>query len=322
MKIARYFEKRLLHSLFLLAAISVLAFGTSQLAPGNFLDELKVNPQISAQTIDSLRVQYGLDQPITVRYIRWMKSLARGDFGYSLSYNIPVANLIGSRLRNTLFLGTVAMLIAWVFALPMGIWSVRRIGGWLERTCSGFSLLLLGTPELALALLLILMASHFGILPTGGMTSSAPEAGWKSVLDVVRHVLIPAAALALPAIPLLYRHVRTAMLEAWHSPFVQAAKGHGISETRLLLGHAFPAALNPLISLFGLSLATLISGSFLVEVITGWPGLGPLFLGAIFSRDSQVVMAVVMLFSVFLLTANLLADLLLYMADPRVRAEC
>jgi peptide/nickel transport system permease protein len=322
MKIARYFEKRLLHSLFLLAAISVLAFGTSQVAPGNFLDELKVNPQISAQTIDSLRVQYGLDQPITVRYFRWMKSLALGDFGYSLSYNLPVVNLIGSRLRNTLFLGTVAMLIAWAFALPTGIWSVRRIGGWLDRTCSGLSTLLLGTPELVLALLFILAAAHFGILPTGGMTSSAPEVGRNSVLDVFRHLLIPAAALALPAMPLLYRHVRTAMLEAWHSPFVQAAKGHGVGETRLLLRHAFPAALNPLISLFGLSLATLISGSFLVEVITGWPGLGPLFLGAIFSRDSQVVMTVVMLFSVFLLAANLLADLLLYVADPRVRAEC
>lgn len=322
MKIARYFEKRLLHSLFLLAAISVLAFATSQLAPGNFLDELKVNPQISAQTIDSLRVQYGLDQPITVRYFRWMKSLVHGDFGYSLSYNIPVVNLIGSRLRNTLFLGTVAMLMAWAFALPMGIWCVRRTGAWLDAICSGFSTLLLGTPELALALLFILIAAHFGILPTGGMTSSVPEAGWNSVIDLFRHLLIPAAALALPAIPLLYRHVRTAMLEAWHSPFVRAAKGHGISETRLLLRHALPIALNPLISLFGLSLATLISGSFLVEVITGWPGLGPLFLEAVYSRDSHVVMAVVMVFSVFLLAANFLADLLLYAADPRVRAEC
>jgi peptide/nickel transport system permease protein len=112
------------------------------------------------------------------------------------------------------------------------------------------------------------------------------------------------------------------MAEAWHAPFLQAARGHGIGPIRLLLRHALPAAANPLISLFGLSLAGLVSASFLVEVITGWPGIGPLFLEAIYSRDFHVVMAVVMLFSLFLIIANLIADLLLYAADPRVRAEC
>ncbi len=112
------------------------------------------------------------------------------------------------------------------------------------------------------------------------------------------------------------------MNEAWHSPFVQAAKGHGIGDARLLLRHVLPAAANPLISLFGLSLAGLVSGSFLVEVITGWPGVGPLFLEAIYARDFYVVTAVVVLFSSFLIASNLIADLLLYAADPRVRAEC
>lgn len=112
------------------------------------------------------------------------------------------------------------------------------------------------------------------------------------------------------------------MLEAWNSPFVESAKGHGISEARLLLRHALPAASNPLISLFGLSLATIVSGSFLVEVITGWPGLGPLFLEAIYARDAHVVMAIVMIFSLFLIASNFIADLLLYVTDPRVRAEC
>ena len=321
MKVARYFERRLLHSVFLLIAISVLAFGTSQLAPGNFLDELRMNPQISSQTIAALQTQYGLDQPIRVRYFRWMKSLVAGDLGYSLSYNMPVNKLLWERMRNTLLVGTLAMLLAWAIALPMGIWSARRAGGWFDGMCSGFSTLLLGTPELALALLLILAAAHFGTLPVGGMNSSA-QSGGSAKLDTFRYLLIPMIALALPATPLLFRHTRAAMLEAWNSPFLQAAKGHGIGEVRLLLRHALPVASNPLISLFGLSLATLVSGSFLVEVITGWPGMGPLFLEAIYNRDAQVVMAVVMLFSVFLITANFTADLLLYAADPRVRAEC
>lgn len=322
MKVARYFERRFVRSVFLLVAISVLAFGTSQLAPGSFLDELRMNPQISSQTIAALQTQYGLDQPIRVRYFRWMKSLVAGDLGYSLSYNMPVNKLLWERMRNTLFVGTLAMLLAWAVALPMGIWSARRAGGWFDRLCSGFSTLFLGTPELALALLLILAAAHFGTLPVGGMNSSAQPPGWSAKLDTFRHLLIPMIALALPATPLLFRHTRAAMLEAWNSPFLQAAKGHGIGEVRLLLRHALPVASNPLISLFGLSLATLVSGSFLVEVITGWPGMGPLFLEAIYNRDAQVVMAVVMLFSVFLIAANFTADLLLYATDPRVRAEC
>lgn len=322
MKVARYFERRFLHSVFLLLAISALAFGTSELAPGNFLDELKLNPQVSTQTIDALRTQYGLDQPMRVRYFSWLKSFLRGDFGYSVSYNIPASKLLWERLRNTLLLGTIAMIAAWSLALPAGIISASRPRGWLNRICSALSSLLLATPELALALLLIFIASRFGILPSGGMTSSSSGTGWLATVDILRHLVIPVAALSLPAVPLLFRHVRTAMLEAWSSPFVQAAKGHGISEARLLIRHALPAASNPLISLFGLSLATVVSGSFLVEVITGWPGLGPLFLEAIYSRDSQVVMAVVMLFSVFLIAANFVADLLLFAADPRVRAEC
>jgi peptide/nickel transport system permease protein len=318
MKVARYFERRLLHALFLLAVISVLAFAISQLAPGNFLDELRLNPQISAQTINDLKVQYGLDQPVTLRYFRWTKSLAQGNFGYSLSYNTPVRTLLPERVRNTLLLGTISMLAAWMVALPLGIWSAARTGGWFDRMSSGVSVALLGIPELALALLLILVASHCGTLPIGGMSSGDRNA----VFDILRHLAIPVVALALPATPIILRHIRAAMLEAWNSPYVEAAEGHGIGEARLLLRHALPAASNPLISLFGLSLATIVSGSFLVEVITGWPGLGPLFLEAIYARDAQVVMAIVMLFSVFLIASNFVADLLLFATDPRVRAEC
>jgi peptide/nickel transport system permease protein len=323
MRATRYFERRLLHSALLLVAVSLLSFAASQIAPGSFLDEMKMNPQVSAHTIDSLRTQYGLDQPLMVRYFRWFKSAATGDFGYSLAYKLPVSKLLPGRMRNTLLLGTAATLFAWLVALPLGIWSGYRSGTWIDRAGSGISTLLLATPELALALLLILFVAHFGTLPTGGMTSAQrQDGGWQAAADVLRHLALPALILALASLPILLRHIRGAMLEAWNSPFVRAAKGHGIGDARLLLRHALPAACNPLISLFGLSLAALVSGSFLVEVIMGWPGLGPLFLEAVYSRDFHVVVAIVMLFSVFLIVANLVADLLLYAADPRVRAEC
>lgn len=315
MKAARYFERRVVHSIALLVVISALAFALSQLAPGSFLDELKINPQISAQTLAGLRAQYGLDQPLPVRYFRWLKSVAVGDFGYSLAYNMPVKKLIWDRLGNTLLLGGTAMVLAWVTALPCGIWSAYKARRWIDHFLVASSALLLGTPELALALLFILVAAHFGSF------NSEPEQK-QQALSALRHIGIPAVILGLAAFPILFRHVRAAMNEVWHSPFLQAAKGHGIGNIRLLLRHALPAAANPLISLLGLSLAGVVSASFLVEVITGWPGIGPLFLEAIYGRDFHVVMAVVMLFSVFLIVANLIADLLLYAADPRVRAEC
>ena len=315
MKAARYLERRVVHSIALLIAISALAFAISQLAPGSFLDELKINPQISAQTLAGLRAQYGLDQPLPVRYFRWLKSVAVGDFGYSLAYNMPVSKLIWDRLGNTLVLGATAMVLAWVVALPCGIWSAYKARRWIDRFLVASSALLLGTPELALALLFILAAAHFGNI------NAEPEQK-QQALSALRHIGIPAVIIGLAAFPILFRHVRAAMNEVWHSPFLQAAKGHGIGNMRLLLRHALPGAANPLISLFGLSLAGIVSASFLVEVITGWPGIGPLFLEAIYSRDFHVVMAVVMLFSVFLIVANLIADLLLYAADSRVRAEC
>lgn len=319
---ARYFERRFLHSALLLVGVSVLTFTLSQLVPGDYLDELKLNPQVSSQTIEALRLQYGLDQPVTTRYFRWVKSVSTGDFGYSLVYNVHIGKLLSERKRNTLLLGSIAMLLAWGLALPLGMWSANFQGRWIDRLTTGASLLLLGVSEAALCLLLILLASRTGILPTGGMSSvgtSTASKGFGALLDVLRHLVIPTTALVLAAFPVLLRHVRNSMCEALNTPSVQAARGYGISEFRLLVRHALPQAANPLISLFGLSLAGIFCGSLVVEVVMGWPGLGPLFLQSIFAHDFQVVLAIVMFSSALLSMANLTADMLLYAVDPRIR---
>jgi len=322
-KAARYFERRFLHSALLLVGVSILTFAMSQLVPGDYLDELKLNPQISSQTIEALRLQYGLDQPVTTRYFRWVKSVSTGDFGYSLVYNVHIGQLLSERKRNTLLLGSVAMLVAWGLALPLGIWSATFQGRWIDRLTTGASLLLLGIPDAVLCLLLILLASRTGILPTGGMSSVGSRAvsGAGSIIDVLRHLVIPTTALVLSTLPVLLRHVRNSMCEALKTPSVQAARGYGISEFRLLVRHALPQAANPLISLFGLSLAGIFCGSLVVEIVMGWPGLGPLFLQSIFAHDFQVVLAIVMFSSVLLSLANLTADMLLYAADPRIRMK-
>jgi peptide/nickel transport system permease protein len=313
----------LLHCLLLLAAVSVLSFGMSLLAPGSYFDDMKLNPQISAQTISGLRAQYGIDQPLVIRYAHWMKSVLKGDFGHSFAYNLPVSTLLKYRIRNSLLLGTAGMFLAWALALPLGIWSACHRQKLLDRIATVFSTLLLGTPELVVALLFLLLAARTRILPVGGMMSldSGDFGASAKMVDLAQHLIIPSLVLALAALPVLFRHIRSSMVEALSAPFIRVARGHGIRPWRMLLRHALPAAANPLITLFGISLATLLSGSLLVEVICGWPGIGPLFLTAIYDRDFFLVIGVVLLSSLFLVSGTFIADMLLYASDPRIRAD-
>jgi peptide/nickel transport system permease protein len=168
-----------------------------------------------------------------------------------------------------------------------------------------------------LAIILIVFAVETGWLPAGGMHAPGSE----SASDTVRHMVIPVGVLVLGMLPVLIRHVRAAVADCLDSPFALAARAHGIPRRRLLFWHVLPAALNPLVSLFGFSLGTLLSASLLVEVLVGWPGLGPLFLEAIMARDFALVLGVVMISTTLLITGNLIADLLLYRADPRIRTE-
>jgi peptide/nickel transport system permease protein len=319
----RFFLRRLRHALFLLAGVSILAFLFTTLAPGNYFDEMRLNPQISPETLAALRAQYQLDKPLVMRYASWMNSVLHGQMGFSFAYNSPVAPLLFIRARNTLLLTITATLIAWVIALPLGVWTAERLGRLPDRLLSWATAGLLVIPDLALALGLLVLAVRTGWFPTGGMTSLDFESlslGGK-VRDLVLHMTLPVAALVFSALPLLLRHVRAAVAEVLDAPFVLAAKGHGIPRRTLLYRYALRAAANPLISLFGFSVGALLSGSLLVEVVMSWPGLGPLLLESILSRDLYVVIGGVLLSTLFLVGGNFLADILLCWADPRIRTE-
>jgi peptide/nickel transport system permease protein len=317
----RYLGRRAIHGLLLLAGASVLCFAFSALAPGSFFDEMKLNPQISPATVAALRTQYGLDQPLPLRYGRWVRSVFRGEWGYSFAYNCPVRSLLLLRARNTLLLTTLATLLAWLIAVPLGVWTASRRGRWDDRLNMAGTSLLLSIPELVMALLLLYWVVRTHALPAGGMSSASMDATGAGArfLDVLRHAVVPVATLVLASLPILVRHVRASMMEVLEAPFIQAARAHGIGTARLLFCFALPAAANPLSTLFGLSVAGLLSGSLLVEVITGWPGLGPLLLEASMGRDIYVVVGAVMASTLFMVAGSLLADLLLVAVDPRVR---
>jgi peptide/nickel transport system permease protein len=314
--------RRIVHGLLLLAGVSVFAFALLSAAPGNFFDELRLNPQVSPETVAALKIQYGMDRPLPVRYLRWVASVARGQFGYSLSYHCTVGSLLWLRARNTLLLTGFATLLAWMVALPWGVLEALHRGAWVDRMGGAVTAVLLAIPDVLLGLLLLLFAARTGWFPTGGMASvdAASAAFLGRLRDAALHLFLPVVALALGTIPILVRHVRSAMVGVLDSPFVEAARGHGIPKWRLIYRHALPAAMNSLISQLGFSIGALLSMSLLMEVVLSWPGLGPLVLEAILARDVYVVIAAVMLSSVFLVIGNLVADLLLYWSDPRIRA--
>ncbi len=319
----RYLARRLVHALLLLVGVSIFSFALLQFAPGDYFSTLSLNPQISSRTVANLRAEYGLDQPLPVRYAAWLRSILKGDFGASFAYNSPVGPLLAVRARNTILLTGTAVLLSWLLALPLGIWSAARRGTWGDRLAGFLTSTLLTIPDLVLFLLLLLLAVRTGCFPTGGMVSgnfdelSGPAKG----RDVLAHLILPALGLALATLPPLLRHVRSSMMEALDAPFIRAARAHGVPESRVLLRYALPVAANPLISLFGFSVAGMLSASLLAEVILSWPGIGPLLVESILAKDVYVVIGTVMLSAVFLVAGNLLADLMLFATDPRVRIE-
>jgi len=316
-----FLVQRTLRAALVLAGVSVLAFILLDLAPGDYFQEMRLNPQISRETVAALRAEYGLEQPLPLRYARWVRSVSRGELGYSFAYNRPVWSLLKTRIPNTLILAIPALLASWLIAIPLGVWMACRAGGWEDRIAGSGAALLLAIPEVLVALGLVVFALRSGWLPTGGMHAPgfSEAEGPLGLKDLALHLILPSLALVAGTLPILLRHVRAAMIEVLGAPFIRAARGHGIPRLRLLFGHALPAAANPLISLFGLSIGVLLSGSLVIEAVMGWPGVGPLLLEAILERDPEVVVAAVLFSTLFLVSGNVLADVLLYIADPRIR---
>ena len=319
----KHIARRLRHALFLVLVISLLSFFLAQLAPGDFFDTLRLNPQTSSQTIEHLRSQNGLDLPFFTRYWHWLVSVLHGKMGVSLAYNTPVGPLIAGRVRNTLLLTGCSLTLSWLLALPLGIWSAVKRDSWPDRLGELAVSTILTVPEILVFLALSFLAVRTGWFPAGGMFSLTADDLRPLVRarDLLHHLVLPTLGLALVTLPTLFRHVRSAFAETLDAPFLRAARGHGIPEFRLMFLYALPAAANPLISLLGFSIGSMLSMSLLAEVILSWPGIGPLLLEAIMARDTYIVIAVVLASSVFLIAGNFLADVLLFLSDPRIRVE-
>lgn len=313
-------SRRVAHGLLLLLVLSVASFALAEMAPGDLVTQLELDPRISPSTLEQLRQRYGLDAPLIERYGHWLGSMVVGEFGYSLAYRSPVGALLAPRWVRSLTLACAAGLVAWSLALISGLLAARRRGSWLDRLIMTLHGMLLAVPDLLLALAALYLAARTGLFPLSGMQSlgAAELSPWAHRLDRLWHLALPALALALGLLPGLAAHVRYAFIQAYDAPSVRAARGHGIGRWRLFRRYALRLAAPHLIHLGALSFATLMSGSLIVEIVLGWPGLGPLLLEAILARDTHVVLAGALLSAAGLLLANLVADVAAWHMDPRL----
>ena len=309
----RYLLKRLGFALLLVFVVSSAALLLTRVAPGDTLD-----PDERARISREL----GLDRPVVSQYLSWLGGAVRLDFGRSVLYSRPVNALIGERALNTALLASVALLLATIIGIPLGIYSGSRTGGAARSIVRAISIVGISVPPLIGSLALVFIAARTGWFPVGGMTSGAGlEMTWAQyLLDLARHIPVPAMALAIPLAASLERLQSEAIESAAREPFVAASRARGLERTRSLLRHAWPVSLRPVLGLYGVMIGSLFSGSFVVEVVTSWPGLGRLMFDALKARDLFLVAGCAATGAVFLAIGSMIADLLLAWSDPRVAA--
>jgi len=313
-----------LHLIPVLLGISFLTFLLIHLAPGDFLSQVEINPQVSPETIASMRERFGLDKPWPVQYLLWIKNIfLKLDFGESFSRHQPVFQVLAPAAMNSLGLALAAALVTWVLALPLGILAAVKQHSWVDRVASLVAVLGISVPEVFLALLVLFMAAKTGWFPLGGMVSLDHDSlSWGGkVLDRLHHLILPALVLATVPLASRTRQMRASLLEVLRAEYVTTARAKGLPESRVVVKHAVRNALNPLVTLFGYTLGGLLSGAFLVEVILSWPGLGRVTIDALLTRDLYLIMGSVLMASSVLVLGNLVADLLLLVVDPRLRTE-
>lgn len=319
----RYLARRLLQIVPLVWAVLTLIFVLLEAAPGDPSAYL-VPPGASSEVRDTLRERWHLDDPAPSRYLALLSNMARGDLGHSVLRGRPVAELIGEALPPTLLLAGASLAITLLLGGVLGVIQAARRGTALDAIATAVSLTLYSIPVFWLAILLVLVFGHWWpLLPATQMAD--PMADYMDPLprlwDRVLHLLLPATALGLANTAVVARHLRARMVEVLDRDFIRAARARGLGEWAATLRHALPNSLLPVLTLVGLSLPFLVSGSVIVERIFAWPGMGSLVVESILGQDTPVVMGCLLVYALMVIVGSVSADLLCAWADPRIRLE-
>ena len=325
-----YLVRRLLLALFTIWAISILAFVIIQLPAMDFIDTYiteRMNAggsRMAPEQIQALRAQYGADQPKPIQYLRWIGLAVHGDFGFTLEYQRPVTDVIGDRLALTMVVSLAALLVTWIVALPIGIYSAVR-----QYSAGDYIFTLLGFLGLAIpGFLLGLLVLYFGFAVfnvnlSGLFSPEYSDAPWSmdKVKDLLLHLPIPALVLGTAGMAQAIRIMRANLLDEIRKPYVVTARAKGLSETRAILRYPVRVALNPFASTIGYTLPYIVSGSIIVSLVLGLPTVGPLLLKALVATDLFLAGAIVLLLGVLTVIGTFVSDLILMWIDPRIRME-
>jgi len=316
-----YILRRFLQMIPLLLGISFLTFILLQLAPGDFLTTQAENPMVSQERLDAMKRQFGLDKPWYVQYGLYLENIfLHFDFGESFDRHEKVFVVLREGLLNTLLLALAAALVTWGLAIPLGVWSAVRQYSWVDKGLSVFGVICISIPEVLSGLLLLMLAVRTGWLPIGGMHSlDYDEMDWVGkAIDLLRHLALPALVVGLTPLAGRMRQMRGNLLDVLRLDYVTTARAKGLPENVVVFKHALRNAINPLITLFGYTLGSLVSGALIVEILFSWPGLGRITIEALRMQDQYLVLGSVLMASFVLVLGNLVADILLALADPRI----
>jgi peptide/nickel transport system permease protein len=319
--LARRIVLRLLQAILVVFIIATANFALVHLVPGDAADVLAgESGSATPEYMEMLRRRFGLDKPLPEQYALYIWNTAHLDLGYSFRFSEPVAKLIGGRLPATLLLMLPAAVLSFLVGVGMGVFASRRVGTFADRAVSVVSVIVYAMPVFWVGLMMIVVFSvKLRWLPTNGMeTIASGYQGLEYIFDVIHHMILPVAAMALFYIALYTRMMRASMLEVSTLDFVTTARAKGLNDSRVAYGHVLPNALLPMVTLLGLQISTLLGGSILIETIFGWPGIGRLAYDSIAGRDVNLLMGILLASSIVVIVTNMVVDLAYGWLDPRI----
>ncbi len=322
MAIFLYIIKRIINAIPILIIVSLLSFFIIRLSPIDPLSELKLNPAISAQTLENEKKRLGLDLPLWQQYLKWGGNFIKGDMGVSTSGEL-VSDRLKERIPNTLLLTGITILLTWLVGIPLGIFAALNWRKPADRIITVFTSIGMAIPSFFYALLLLVFAVKTGWFPVGGLTSFnfAQMSFGGKILDLAHHLFLPVLVLFTLSLAGLQRQMRGNLLDVLESDYIKLARAKGLPENKVIYKHAVRNAINPMVTLIGFEFAGLLSGAALTEYVFQYPGLGRLVLEAVMKSDINLVMASLMIGSIMLVIGNLIGDILLKLVDPRVTME-
>jgi len=319
----RYLGRRLLQMIPLVFGISVIIFLVLVMAPGDPTDLLLAgNPKVRAEDIKLLRKIYGLDDPLHIRYLKWLRAALRGDFGYSRTYKVPVIELVADRIENSLWLTIPSFLVAVAVAVPIGVYSALHQYSKVDYAATFFAFFGISIPAFWFGIMMIyVFAVKLHWLPPGGFATPGITGGWPAVVDRLRYSILPVTVLSLLSMAALTRYTRASMLEVIRQDYVRTARAKGLREQVVITKHALRNALIPIVTVLALLVPGLFAGAPLTETVFAWPGIGRLLVEAVLGGDYAVAQAALLFLSILVLVFNLVADVVYAALDPRIRYD-